>query len=117
MDEQRFRARLAALDRANLALNFAGALYGGDAADVTSAVLEVATALEEWLMRPAPAGPTVTAEDHGEHDAETVADRLSYERCDTIWRNGDGQLHRCQYPPDHEPSRCRCSCGRAVPAR
>jgi hypothetical protein len=63
-----------------------------------------------------PASPSVSAEDLGEHGAETTAEddhtdwRTRRGLCGTFWRNGDGQLHRCRYAPGHSGDH-RCSCG------
>lgn len=99
LDEQRLRARVAALDAAVHMVTGGGRnLVNND-----EFVTDTAAAFEDWLMRPAP----VDAECP---NAEYVNRPVTGERCDTFWRNIDGQLHRCQYGPGHAPG-CRCSCG------
>jgi hypothetical protein len=109
VDEQRVRARLAALDQANLALNFAGMTYGGEVSDIAPAVIALADAFENWLMRPELIDVTGVSE-RPDCDTETSADRLGYQRCATAWRRANGQLHRCRYAPDHSAV-CVCACG------
>lgn len=87
MDEQRLRARLAALETAHMVHGFVADGHVGP-------MLEIATAFEEWLMRPGPIDVTGLdkAPQPSPHDVETLADRLGYERCDTFWRKPAGQV-------------------------
>jgi hypothetical protein len=55
MDEQRLRARLAALDVAQQMTGF------GVGVEAVDGVLPLAERLETWLMRPAPAEPIDTS--------------------------------------------------------
>jgi hypothetical protein len=106
MDEQRFVARLRALDAAVHMVTGGGRNLVNNDEFVTDA----AAHFEEWLMRPAPAD-MATGPMPDPHDAETVADRLGYERCDTFWRGDDGALHRCKYPDGHAAADHACTCG------
>ena len=91
MDEQRFRARLAALDAA------VRALVGHDELPTDELIVTYATALEAWLMRPEP------VDDLGEHDPQLTG------LCGTFWRAGSA-LHRCLYLPGHSSEHlCKCS--------
>lgn len=111
MDEQLLRARLAALDQANLALNYSGMAYGGDVADIAPAVQTLAEAFETWLTRPTPVD-AIMDKAMAAHDVETTADRLGYPRCPTGWKNTANlrEPHACRWAPGHTVDH-ECACG------
>lgn len=100
IDEQRLRARLAALDAAVRMLTAGGrSLVNND-----QMITDTADTFETWLMRPTPSGePT---------EALACDANVGYVRCDTAWRKPDGQMHRCRWTPAHTDSMGHvCTCG------
>jgi hypothetical protein len=95
IDEQRLRARLAALETAHMVHGFVADGY-------VKSLLEIAERLEEWIMRPSPA------------DADAAHRRTAgqHPRCDVVWRNDDGIGHMCGWLPGHvDHVGHLCSCG------
>lgn len=84
IDEQRFQARLAALD--------AAARWSNSTSDV---VLRVAERFEGWLLQPVP------ADEHAP---------TGYDRCTVRWRSS-GAGHHCADPLGHTGAEHLCSCG------
>jgi hypothetical protein len=120
MDERLLQVRLAALD-ATLRV-----LTGHGEPPTDELVVTYATTIETWLLRPVlvddgvgPAAevPAPVPADADPHNAETTADRLGYDRCDTFWRADDGALHRCMHALPHNAPRCVCSCGAMLPEK
>lgn len=104
MDEQLFRARLAALEMAHMQ-------YGFTTDGYTDAVLSVAAEFEAWLTRPTPVD-AIMDKAMSVHAAETTADRTGYPRCPTGWKNtADPQRpHVCRWAPGHTVDH-ECACG------
>lgn len=99
-DEQRFRARLAALDAAAHMVTGGGRNLVNNDAMIT----DVAENFERWLLRPA----VETLNTSKTHDGAT--DRPS---CSTIWRKADGAGHMCALD-EHGDRRHACSCGETL---
>jgi len=95
MDEQRLRARLAALEMAQMATGWVTDGY-------TDLLLGVANDFENWLMRPAPVDVEA---------AHAAAERNSV-HCPTTWKRDNGAGHACGWLPAHLDSVGHlCSCG------
>lgn len=114
MDEQRLRARLAALD---IAQNIVGYGIGLDEA---GDLVGFAETLEEWLMRPGPSTDVPEPDEMSTHFVETTTDRLGYGRCPTAWRDSapTGPLHHCRLPAGHAEVKTDvhiCVCGVVLP--
>lgn len=97
VNEQRFRARLAALEAATRI-----AIVTPEEAQPTSTGL--AEIFERWLMRPV----VETLDTSKVNDGAT--DRPS---CSTIWRKADGAGHMCALD-EHGDRRHACSCGETL---
>ncbi len=108
IDEQRLRARLAALDAAVRMATGGGRNLVNNDGFVTYA----AEVFENWLMRSEPDSPAPAESADPTDAAEPCLSGVGL--CDTFWRDGSGQLHRCRYSPG-EMHLCACSCG-SVPA-
>lgn len=98
MNEQRLRARLAALDAAVHMVTGGGRNLVNNYQFVT----DTAEAFETWLMRPG----------HGEHSA---AERMRGGMCPAIWTIG-GITHSCRDFGDHRGRACTCDCGAVIDA-
>jgi hypothetical protein len=114
MDEQRLRARLAALDIAQQLTGF------GVSPEEIEDIPKLAGRLEEWLMRPGPSTDVPEPDEMSTHFVETTADRLGYDRCPTAWRDSapTGPLHHCRLPAGHAGVKTDvhiCVCGVVLP--